>query len=80
VREDRDAHEVVPAAHARRILRYGEPAQRGVDQHLRAVALLVRVVEELRDHDAVLVGDVDAGVRDAGEERVLASDLVVQDP
>jgi hypothetical protein len=35
-------------------------------------------VEELRDDEAVLVGDVDARIRNAGEEGVLASDLIVQ--
>lgn len=50
-----------------------------VDQHLRAVALLVGVVEELCDDDSLFVRDINARIGNPIEERILASDLIVQD-
>jgi hypothetical protein len=80
VNERRDPDILVASPGAGCFVVYDDPTERGVDQRLRAVALLVGVVEELRDDDAVFVGDEDAGIRNPFEERVLAPDLVVQDP
>jgi hypothetical protein len=47
-----DADLGVPAVGARGLLVELDPPQRRVDEQLRAIALLVRVVEELGDDDA----------------------------
>jgi hypothetical protein len=72
VRHHGDADFLVAAAHARSVVRHDDPAQRGVDQRLGTAALLVRIVEELGDDDAALVGHVHARIRNAREEGVFA--------
>ena len=64
---------------AGRILRDHRATERRVDQNLRAVALLVGVVKELRDHEALLVRDVDAGIGNSGKEPAVFRRLLVQD-
>jgi hypothetical protein len=55
------------------------PPQRGVDQGLGALALLIGIVEELLDDDALLVHDIDAGEGDPVEGSAVLLHLRVQD-
>ncbi len=77
--ERRNPDFIVPGTRARRVVCDDDSAERRVDQHLRAVALLVGVVKELRDDDSFFIRDVDAGIGDAFEKRIFTPDQVVQD-
>jgi hypothetical protein len=75
------ANLVVAGPRTRRLTRVRQlyTTQGRVDQDLRTVALLVAVVEELGDDDAVLVGDVDARIGNSVQQRIAGSDALVQD-
>jgi hypothetical protein len=53
----------IAARYLRRVVVEVELTQRGVNIKLRALALFVRVVEELGDQHTLFVGDIYPGIR-----------------
>jgi hypothetical protein len=75
-----DAYLVVTGVGTGRVLVHLNAAERRIQQDLGAVAFLVAVVEELRDHNSVRVRDEGSRIGDSVQQGVTGLDLIVQDP
>ena len=74
-----DAHLRVSTGCSRNIFAKLDMTKRGVDQGFRAVAFLVRVVEELGDYDSVFIRYVSSGEGNAVDRKLTRLDFGVED-